>query len=358
MQAAKAGLLEIADIFVVNKADRPGADATRERSRGHARARRARRAWRPPIVRTVATDGDGVDELWDAIGAHRALLESTGDVATRAGAPGCATSCAALVAEQLLDARRRVSPRASASTRSSTTSRSRATRSVHRGRRAARRRVSAHPLRGDARRRRARAVPAGRRVVEVVPSPGPAVPTRSSGSPGTSCSRPTSIPTEVAARGPPGDFSVPMSAASLDVARASSSDSSPRRFDALLVRDRRRRGRAGVAAPRSTTLDHPRVERGVALPRRRHAIWTDRRRRGVLIVGRGLCGRWEIGYEVAPRTRGARARPPARRRGARARPGGRAVVGAGRAGQRGVDALDARRPASCRSRPRCSSRVA
>ena len=65
VQAAKAGLLEIADIFVVNKADRPGVDATVSDLGGMLELAPGP-AWRPPIVRTVATDGEGVDELWDA----------------------------------------------------------------------------------------------------------------------------------------------------------------------------------------------------------------------------------------------------------------------------------------------------
>src|SRR3954452_2306200 len=75
VQAAKAGLLEIADIFVVNKADRPGADVTVSDLAGMLELGHGR-AWRPPIVRTVATDGDGVDDLWTQIGAHRAFLEA------------------------------------------------------------------------------------------------------------------------------------------------------------------------------------------------------------------------------------------------------------------------------------------
>jgi LAO/AO transport system kinase len=62
VQAAKAGLLEIADIFVVNKADRPGADATVSDLTGMLELS-GRRAWRPPIVRTVATTGEGIAEL-------------------------------------------------------------------------------------------------------------------------------------------------------------------------------------------------------------------------------------------------------------------------------------------------------
>ena len=58
-------------------------------------------AWRPPIVRTVATDGTGVDELWAQIGAHRAFLESNGGVTTRRRAR-LAAEMRALVVEQLL----------------------------------------------------------------------------------------------------------------------------------------------------------------------------------------------------------------------------------------------------------------
>ena len=63
VQANKAGLLEIADVFVVNKADRPGVDDT-VRDLAQMLDLGAARDWRPPIVRTVATDGEGVDELW------------------------------------------------------------------------------------------------------------------------------------------------------------------------------------------------------------------------------------------------------------------------------------------------------
>jgi len=77
VQAAKAGLLEIGDIFVVNKADRPGAheavtDLNRMLDVG------PERAWRPPVVTTVATDGTGLGELLSAIASHRRYLEESG----------------------------------------------------------------------------------------------------------------------------------------------------------------------------------------------------------------------------------------------------------------------------------------
>jgi LAO/AO transport system kinase len=82
IQAAKAGLLEIADIFVVNKADRPGADDAVRDLKGMLELARAT-TWVPPIVRTVATTGEGVDELNGAIRSHRTHLESTGEAEAR-----------------------------------------------------------------------------------------------------------------------------------------------------------------------------------------------------------------------------------------------------------------------------------
>jgi LAO/AO transport system kinase len=102
VQAAKAGLLEIADVFVVNKADRPGA-ADAERDLRHLLELAARRsgAWRPPIVRTVATDGEGTPELLDAIRAHRDALESSGELAERRAARAVDELKAVLVARML-----------------------------------------------------------------------------------------------------------------------------------------------------------------------------------------------------------------------------------------------------------------
>jgi LAO/AO transport system kinase len=82
VQTAKAGLMEIADVFVVNKADRPGSAETQSDLVGMLELS-SRRVWRPPIVRTVATTGEGVDELFEAIAAHRSHLETTGDAEAR-----------------------------------------------------------------------------------------------------------------------------------------------------------------------------------------------------------------------------------------------------------------------------------
>jgi LAO/AO transport system kinase len=85
VQANKAGLLEIADIFVINKADRPGADEAR-RDLDRMLDLTGTSGWRPPIVSTIAATGDGVADLWAAIGEHRAHLTSSGDLEVRRAA--------------------------------------------------------------------------------------------------------------------------------------------------------------------------------------------------------------------------------------------------------------------------------
>ncbi|MER5768826.1 methylmalonyl Co-A mutase-associated GTPase MeaB [Streptomyces sp. NPDC001985] len=77
IQAAKAGILEIGDVYVVNKADRDGADAT-ARELNHMLGLGEARApgdWRPPIVKTVASRGEGMDEVVEALEKHRAWME-------------------------------------------------------------------------------------------------------------------------------------------------------------------------------------------------------------------------------------------------------------------------------------------
>jgi LAO/AO transport system kinase len=82
IQANKAGLLEIADIYVVNKADREGASgAAREiKQMLHLGAARD---WEPPVLLTQATEGKGVEELWDAVEQHRAHIEASGELRRR-----------------------------------------------------------------------------------------------------------------------------------------------------------------------------------------------------------------------------------------------------------------------------------
>ena len=99
IQANKAGLLEIADLFVINKADRPGARQTR-RDLDRCSTSPSSGEWRPPIVETVASTGDGVDELWDAIGRHRDHQIDSGPARRRRAATGCCAS-----SDQILVAR-------------------------------------------------------------------------------------------------------------------------------------------------------------------------------------------------------------------------------------------------------------
>jgi LAO/AO transport system kinase len=85
IQAAKAGILEVGDVFVVNKADRDGADATVHDLRhmlGLAERRRPGE-WRPPVVKTVAATGAGLDDLDEALAKHRAWLEADGELTAR-----------------------------------------------------------------------------------------------------------------------------------------------------------------------------------------------------------------------------------------------------------------------------------
>jgi LAO/AO transport system kinase len=84
VQAAKAGILEIADIFVVNKGDRPGAqEAIRDLRTTVAMASYADGAWKPPIVATTASSGGGIDDLVNRLNAHAAWLDESGELERR-----------------------------------------------------------------------------------------------------------------------------------------------------------------------------------------------------------------------------------------------------------------------------------
>jgi LAO/AO transport system kinase len=84
IQAVKAGVLEIADVFVINKADRPGADATYRDIQGMlGLGERAPGDWRPLVVRATAVRGEGIDDVVAAIGKHRAWLGSSGHLQAR-----------------------------------------------------------------------------------------------------------------------------------------------------------------------------------------------------------------------------------------------------------------------------------
>ena len=82
VQMAKAGILEVADVFVVNKADRDGAlEVVRElRQMLHLGAARD---WDPPVLTATAVQREGVEDLWDSIESHRAHLGSSGELGAK-----------------------------------------------------------------------------------------------------------------------------------------------------------------------------------------------------------------------------------------------------------------------------------
>jgi LAO/AO transport system kinase len=84
IQAVKAGILEVADVFVVNKADRDGADATYRDIQGMiGLAPRGPGEWRPPVVRAVAAKGEGIEDILAAIDKHRDWLAAHDELRRR-----------------------------------------------------------------------------------------------------------------------------------------------------------------------------------------------------------------------------------------------------------------------------------
>jgi LAO/AO transport system kinase len=82
VQVLKAGIMEIADIFVVNKADHPMANMMRKEIRGMMEMLQFP-GWVPELVMTQALEGKGIDELWTAIERHLAYLNETGEIAEK-----------------------------------------------------------------------------------------------------------------------------------------------------------------------------------------------------------------------------------------------------------------------------------
>jgi len=78
----KAGIMEIADVFVVNKSDHPMANQLRREIRSMMEMQQWP-GWVPELVTTQALSGDGIDELWSAIERHVAYLNETGEIAAR-----------------------------------------------------------------------------------------------------------------------------------------------------------------------------------------------------------------------------------------------------------------------------------
>ena len=85
IQTLKAGVMEIADVFVINKSDRPGADKLRHEVEVMLGIRRgnAKMGWEPPVLATVAVQGTGVPELTDALDRHYAFLQASGTLEAR-----------------------------------------------------------------------------------------------------------------------------------------------------------------------------------------------------------------------------------------------------------------------------------
>ncbi len=84
VQANKAGLMEIADLFVINKADRKGVDETRrDLEQMLDLSDLPHEAWRPPIVATIGSTGEGVPDLWDAVQRHREFITASGELERR-----------------------------------------------------------------------------------------------------------------------------------------------------------------------------------------------------------------------------------------------------------------------------------
>jgi LAO/AO transport system kinase len=84
VQTLKAGILEVADLFVVNMADRPGAERTAAELLSMLQLGAGRPGgWAPPIVETVATEGRGIDDVWAALERHRTHLEASGELEAR-----------------------------------------------------------------------------------------------------------------------------------------------------------------------------------------------------------------------------------------------------------------------------------
>ena len=78
IQAMKAGLMEIGDVFVINKADREGAEGLRVEVE-QVLHMRSPQGWSPPVLKTVANTGEGTDEVSEAVAAHRAWLTESGE---------------------------------------------------------------------------------------------------------------------------------------------------------------------------------------------------------------------------------------------------------------------------------------
>lgn len=110
IQAIKAGIIEIADILVVNKADRPGADEAVKDLRQMLNLGTPRNDWRTPVLKTSSSNSTGIDELIDAVQKHRDWAAQSGE-AQRRTADAMRSEIQALLRERVLrDLARRLDP--------------------------------------------------------------------------------------------------------------------------------------------------------------------------------------------------------------------------------------------------------
>jgi len=85
IQAIKSGIMEIGDIFVVNKGDMPGANKSASEITASLELAHFKDDWRPPVIVSIAETGQGIDELWQAAKKHRAFLQDSGLLNERRG---------------------------------------------------------------------------------------------------------------------------------------------------------------------------------------------------------------------------------------------------------------------------------
>ena len=111
IQALKAGVMEIPDIIVVNKADHPMTETMVREVRGVLALSHDPGGWRVPILRTEAVRGEGVEELAEKIDEHRAYIEAAGTLARSAAPATCAARCSGSRRRACAAASRRRSPR-------------------------------------------------------------------------------------------------------------------------------------------------------------------------------------------------------------------------------------------------------
>jgi len=83
VQAIKSGIMEIGDIYVINKADLPGADKSYADIAQSLEMKKCKTAWRPPVLMTIAETGEGIEKVWASILAHKEFLESGGQLQAR-----------------------------------------------------------------------------------------------------------------------------------------------------------------------------------------------------------------------------------------------------------------------------------